>query len=165
MVFRIIPIAGFLLAVLISAGARADDETAGDDAFKNGDFQTALKLLVPLAQQGDIGAQVDLGAMYFAGHGVAQDFREAAKWFRAAAAQGNVGGQTNLGILYAAGSGVPQDDVRAYMWFSLAASQHNAGASRYRDHVAQRMTADQLQTAKDAAARCEASSYKDCGSQ
>jgi TPR repeat protein len=163
--FRIATIAGILGAVLASAGARADDATAGDEAFKNGDFQTALKLLAPLAQQGDVEAQVDLGAMYFAGHGVAQDFREAAKWFRAAAQQGNVGGQTNLGILYATGSGVPQDDVRAYMWFSLAASQNSAGAVRYRDHVAQRMTADLLQVAQDAAARCKASSYKDCGSQ
>ena len=45
------------------------------------------------AEQGDVEAQVKLGAAYHNGEGVEQDFAEAVKWFRLAAAQGNAQAQ------------------------------------------------------------------------
>ena len=49
----------------------------GIAAIGKGDYATALRLLRPLAEQGDAKAQISLGAMYAGGQGVAQDYREA----------------------------------------------------------------------------------------
>ncbi len=80
------------------------------------------------AEQGDAGAQVDLGVMYSKGIGVPQDLREAAKWYRRAAEQGFVYAQYNLGLMYRKGEGVPQDDREAVKWYRRAAEQGFAQA-------------------------------------
>jgi TPR repeat protein len=71
-----------------------------------------------LAEQGDAGAQYNLGVMYDYGD-VPQDDVEAVKWYRRAAKQGDAGAQVMLGAVYADGLGVSQDDVLAHMWFNL----------------------------------------------
>ena len=45
------------------------------------DYDTALRLLKPLAEQGDADAQAELGTMYENGEGVAQNYTEAWKWY------------------------------------------------------------------------------------
>ena len=45
------------------------------------------------AEQGNAGAQLNLGAMYSNGEGVPQDDAEAVRWYRLAAEQGNAGAQ------------------------------------------------------------------------
>ncbi len=52
----------------------------GEAAYNRGDYATALRLLGPLAEQGNAGAQLHLGQMYAQGEGVAQDYKEATKW-------------------------------------------------------------------------------------
>ena len=59
----------------------------GMAAFERGDYETALRELRPLAEQGDASAQFNLGFMYGTGQGVSQDYAEAARWFRLAAEQ------------------------------------------------------------------------------
>jgi TPR repeat protein len=56
-------------------------------AYTKGDYATALRLLRPLADQGDAGAQNGLGNMYTNGQGVPQDYAQAAFWYRKAARQ------------------------------------------------------------------------------
>ena len=107
-------------------------------ALSSGDYATALKILRPLAAQGQPDAQYNLGVMYREGHGVPQDYGEALKWLRLAAVQGHVEAQTNLGVMYAMGLGVPQDYTEAVKWFRLAAEQGDPGAQHnlgvmYRD--------------------------------
>ncbi|HDR2334007.1 TPA: SAM-dependent methyltransferase, partial [Enterobacter kobei] len=65
------------------------------------------------AEQGDAGAQCNLGLMYANGQGVVQDDQQAAAWFRKAAEQGYADAQCNLGVMYAEGRGVPQDALQA----------------------------------------------------
>jgi TPR repeat protein len=50
-----------------------------------GDYETALRELRLLAEQGDAGAQYNLGTMYAEGLGVSQDDVEAVRWCRLAA--------------------------------------------------------------------------------
>ncbi len=57
----------------------------GLDAFDRGDYETALKELLPLAEPGDAADQFYLGAIY----DKAQDYQEAVRWYRLAAEQGN----------------------------------------------------------------------------
>ena len=49
------------------------DFQAGMEAYKAGDYATALKEWKPLAEQGDAAAQNALGYMYNNGFGVTQD--------------------------------------------------------------------------------------------
>lgn len=95
----------------------------GVRAYKHGDYATALGEWLPLAQQGNAGAQFLLGALYAQGHGVPQDYGQAAQWFRRAAEQGHVAAQYNLGVRYHEGRGVPHDPRQAAEWFRLAAQQ------------------------------------------
>ncbi len=52
------------------------------------DNAEAAKWYRKAAEQGDAGAQFNLGVMYGGGQGVPQDYAEAVKWFRKAADQG-----------------------------------------------------------------------------
>jgi len=55
----------FMLAAPTWAGFQA-----GMDAYERGDYDTPLKELQPLAEQGHMEAQFDLGLMYYKGLGV-----------------------------------------------------------------------------------------------
>ena len=109
----------------------------GLEATKRGDYQTAFKLWLPLAEQGDASAQFNLGMMYDNGQGVKQDDVEAVKWYRQAAEQGFADAQLNLGVMYDEGQGVKQDDVEAVKWYRQAAeqgyakAQYNLGVKSY----------------------------------
>ena len=110
----------------------AADFQAGLEAYKRGDYATALKEWRPLAEQGDADAQFNLGVMYDNGRGVTQDYAEAVKWYRRAAQQDLGEAQTNLGVMYQNGRGVTQDYVQAHMWYNLAVSRLSPGESRNR---------------------------------
>ena len=92
----------------------------GLTAYKQSDYQTAFKLWLPLAEQGDASTQFNLGVMYAKGRGVKQDDVEAVKWYRQAAEQGLALAQYNLGLKYAKGQGVRQDKGQAKEWFGKA---------------------------------------------
>ena len=112
------------VAVLANAGPLEDGLAAADQ----GDFETALRLWRPLAEQGNAKAQVYVGDIYNIGKGVPQDYTDAAKWFHKAAEQGDVTAQSVLGNLYLLGDGVRQDDAEAVKWYRLAAKQGDAEA-------------------------------------
>ena len=65
-----------------------DNFQAGFDAYKKGNYLTALKIYRAAAEQGDIMAQFHLGGMYLTGKGVTQDYKQTVKWWRLAAEQG-----------------------------------------------------------------------------
>ena len=65
-----------ILAAALALGggaALAQDFYKGLEAAQAGDFTTALKEWLPLAEQGDAEAQTMLGVMYDNGYGVPQD--------------------------------------------------------------------------------------------
>ncbi len=108
--------------------AIAADIQKGLDAYLNGDFATAMSEWAPLAEQGDVSAQYNLGLLYESGLGVAQDVVEAVEWYRLAADQGDASAQYNLGVIYDEGHDVPQDYAEAAKWYNLAAEQGDASA-------------------------------------
>jgi hypothetical protein len=80
------------------------------------------------AEQGNAGAQYNLGCAHQSGNGVQRDCKAAARWFRLAAEQGHSKAQCNLGYAYYHGEGVSQDYKRAFKWNGLAADQGCASA-------------------------------------
>jgi TPR repeat protein len=130
------------------------------------DFQEAVKWYRLAGAQGNTPAQYSLALAYEKGQGVPRDYQEAVKWYRIAAAQGNESAQVNLAAMYADGRGVRQDFVRAHMWFNLAAAASSgdsrATATKNRDRIASKMTAEQIGTAQEMARRCQESKLKNC---
>ena len=139
---------GAIVAVLLStSGASAGALEDCEAAYNRQDYAAAIQLCRPLAEQGDVRAQLSLGGMYYHGQGVQQDYAEAAKWARKAAEQGYAPAQVDLGIMYWNGEGVPQDAVLAYMWLSLAAARE-PNAVKQRDVAASQMTSDEIAEAQ-----------------
>ena len=97
-------------------------------AYGRGDYATSLRLIRPLADQGDANAQFNLGVRYDNGEGVPQNNVEALKWYWLAANQGLANAQYNLGVRYGEGRGVPQNEAEAVKWYRLAANQGLADA-------------------------------------
>lgn len=90
--------------------------------------KSAVSAIQQKAEQGDAGAQYDLGRVYANGKDVPQDYNQAVKWFRLAADQGNAKAQDTMGLCYFKGAGVPQDYKEAARWFRLAADRGDVGA-------------------------------------
>jgi hypothetical protein len=119
-------LAGGVLALALFSAALAGPLEDATAAYQRGDYVTALRLLRPLADQGNAAAQDALGVMYHEGQGVPQDYARALAWYRKAAEQGTAVAQFNLGAMYADGEGVPQDYARAIAWYRKAADQGTA---------------------------------------
>ncbi len=75
------------------------------------------------AEQGNVYAQMILGAMNKNGKGVAKDYNKAAYWYRKAAEQGDAKAQYMLGEMYGNGQGVALDNTQAVYWYRKAAKQ------------------------------------------
>ena len=61
---------GGLLVLGLFGVAAAGPLEDGVAAFKNGDYAMAMQILGPLADQGDVQAQFNVGLMYANGNGV-----------------------------------------------------------------------------------------------
>src|SRR5262245_37049766 len=107
-----------LLALLVSTQPmKAGTVLEALEASGRGDYETAVKIWEPMAEQGESHAQNFLGVMYAKGQGVPQDYGLALQWWHKAAAQGNVDALSNLGSAYIMGDGVTQDFTEAATWF------------------------------------------------
>ncbi len=100
----------------------------GWEAHDRGDFAQAFQLWLPLAQHGNVTAQINIGVMYDYGKGVPQNFSNAEKWYRAAALQNHVIAQYNYGVFLSEGKVAAEDDETAQQWLLKAATQGYADA-------------------------------------
>lgn len=99
---------------------------AGFAAYTEGDFDGALQVFLPLAEQDAPEAQYYLGVMYENGEGVTKSIDTAMAWYLLAAGQDHDGAQFNLGFNYAnAINGVKEDLPQGAKWLALAAEQGN----------------------------------------
>ena len=134
--------------VLCPASSAWADFQKGLAAYQSNDYAAALKEWRPLAEQGLVKAQYNLGVMYDKGRGVPQDYTKAVHWYRRAADQRFALAQYNLGAMYTSGYGVPKDYALAYMWYSLAAAQGDKKGLNSRDVLAPLMTPAQIARAQ-----------------
>ena len=92
-------------------------------AYQKQDFATVIRLLQPLAEQGDATAQHNLAVLYQDGLGVPASAEKALYWYEKAAEQGHADAQNNLAARYATGTGVAKDLAEALKWYRAAAAQ------------------------------------------
>ena len=103
----------------------------GIRALHSGDYASALKIIKPLADNGNPVAQDLVGGMYELGVGVPQNYTQAVSWYRKAAELGNADAQSELGTMYFDGDGLPQDYSTGIMWLRKSAEQGYAEAQYY----------------------------------
>ena len=140
-------IAMFVLSCGVPGPVSAGPFEDGLHALEGGNYERAMRLLRPLAAEGDARAQYQIGVMHEEGWGVPRDYPEALGWLLRAADKANADAQNHLGFLYLYGRGVKKDYVTAYMWFDLAAADGAAHATFSRDLVAANMTPSQVAVA------------------
>jgi TPR repeat protein len=79
--------------------ALAQDLRRGNEAHKRGDYATAVREWLPLAERGEASAQFNLGVAYSKGQGVPQDFTLAYMWFDVARSRGLVKSEINRDLV------------------------------------------------------------------
>src|SRR4029453_526699 len=89
-----------ILAAALSQAAFAGPLEDAYIAYTRGDYPAALKIFVPLAEQGNPDAEYSVGTIYANGRGLPQSYVDAAKWFHRAAEHGQASAQYDLGVLY-----------------------------------------------------------------
>ena len=97
-------------------------------AQKQDNDDEAIKLLLPLAEQGYVPAALALGITFQFGRGAARDYAAARKWLAVAAKEGYADALYNLGTLYDKALGVERDVAEATRLFKLAADQRDPDA-------------------------------------
>jgi hypothetical protein len=80
-------VAAIFLMLSLAAPVAAGPLEDGYTAYTRGDFATAMRLMRPLADQGDTTAQTVVGLLYYFNYG--GDYVSAYMCFNLAAAQGN----------------------------------------------------------------------------
>ena len=80
------------LAVPVGAGPLANPDAGNQrndyvTALQRGDYVTALRVIRPLAEEGDAFAQLALGVMYLNGWNTQRDFVQARKWLNLASSR------------------------------------------------------------------------------
>jgi TPR repeat protein len=97
-------------------------------SIARGKYEDAVPVVMQLAKDGVVEAQVTLGTLYAQGQGVPKDLNESARWHRKAAAyyrqraaSGDLQAQYQLGLLYL--DGVGTDRAESLSWMVKAARQ------------------------------------------
>ena len=84
-----------LSGIVYPSLVRADDFQDAVRIANNRDFETAYKMLVPLAEKGHAAAQLILGMMYFKGTGIEKNIVQADKWLLISEKLGQEAGKKN----------------------------------------------------------------------
>lgn len=114
----------WLLVAIFAAVAGCDQPGFRDGlhAYEAGDYEKAAEIWRPLAEDGHMRAQHQLGNLYRGGLGVPRDPARSFRWMERAAEQGHSPSQFVLGYMYDEGLGVDRDPEQAFKWYRLAAS-------------------------------------------
>lgn len=130
--FRII----FFLVLMVST-AFAGPLEDGRAAYGREDYKAALKLLQPLAENGNAEAEYVLGNLYFYGHGVAKNKAEGLKWWTKSGEHGHVPALTTLTMAYTSDwFGLTKDEAEASKWFGKAKALAEGGNADAMESIA-----------------------------
>lgn len=126
---RFLAVGAFVLLLCTSTAVRADPYSDGLVALLNGDYASALRLLRPLAEEGNLGAASMVGGMYLGGFGVEKDCGKAESLIGHAADGGYPRAQYLMGRIYVSGMCGMVNPRESFSWFKKAAKQHDPDAA------------------------------------
>ena len=122
-------IIGFILFNVILYGYMGNyayaDYKSGEKAYRKGDFTTALKLWLPLAQKDNKKAQFQLAKIYANGRGVEKNDATAFKWYSRAAFNGHKQATFNKAHMLLNGIGTKKNSNEAFIIYYRLANKYN----------------------------------------
>ncbi len=113
----------FFWAALIGPQNPTFSQTSSFDCqslFNSQQFETAFDTCLPLADQGDLAAQVNVGRMYMMGYGVQEDALKAIEYLKKAANQGHIQSAYAVGAMLTTGEMIPPNYEEALPWIRIA---------------------------------------------
>ncbi len=113
--------------------------------YVNGDYESAKKQLIPLAEKKDVKAMTYLGAI----HQIEKNYEEAIDLYTNAAKLNYAPAQYNLGVMMHEGIGVEKNLSTAYSWLFLALEQGHTKAGEQLDNMVSEITPNQIMQAKE----------------
>ncbi|MEI7819830.1 MAG: J domain-containing protein [Verrucomicrobiota bacterium] len=99
-------------------------------SYRSGPRNEKFEQLLKAATQGDTGAQIALGDLYYYGEGVPKDDAKSVKWYEKAGNQGDANAQKHLVVFYENGWRVEKDLAKAAAWNEKIAAQGDATAKK-----------------------------------
>ena len=119
----------FATALIAGVAARAAAGPAeAEAAAARGDYAVDVSELLPLAEAGDVAAQLPLGELYQDAKGATKSYEQSAAWFRRAAERGNLDAAYDLAYIQFAGLVFPRDTAEMMRWLRAAAARGRAEA-------------------------------------
>jgi TPR repeat protein len=110
--------------MIVSVPAAGQTVRAGIEAWQKSDYEGAVAIWRPLAEQGNADAAFNLGQAYRLGRGVPTNLAAAQTWLERAARKDHVDAQTTLGLLLFENG----NQTGGLRWLKLAAEQGEARA-------------------------------------
>jgi len=169
-----------LLAIVamlfLAPHAQAD---RGMQALRKGDYETALQIWIPIAEQGSARAQYNISVLYEKGLGVRRDEARAIEWLERAAksgsrsardrlsdreaqerlraakeraSHGNAAAMMEVANLYNDGKTLTRNMAKAHLWFSKAKAAGHPVAANALMRLEDSMTRMEIVKARKAAA-------------
>ncbi|MED5580435.1 MAG: tetratricopeptide repeat protein [Nitrospinota bacterium] len=121
------------------------------DAYKVGDYTTALKKWRTLSEKDDPEAQYRLCTVYRRAHGVKKNNEKAFSYCKKSAKQGHILAQVRLGLMYKKGEGTKKTLTHALMWFNIASDKGNSFAIKMGKKIKKTMSLSDIQKSLDLA--------------
>ena len=84
-----------LFGIVVPNFVKADELQDAVRVLNNRNFETAYKMLAPLAEKGNAAAQLIVGMMYFKGKGIGKNIVQADKWLLISEELGQEAGKKN----------------------------------------------------------------------
>lgn len=89
--------------------------------FQKGQYELALKIWKPMAEQGNGDAALGMAILHENGLGVPRNIKKSTRWYEIAADKDIPEAQHDLGIKYFTGSGVKKNNEKAFQLWKAAA--------------------------------------------
>ena len=109
-----------ILSTLSLSHVNAEPSSTVLELLQSGEFKQAEKLLIPIAESGDLPTQALLGQLYLY---QLEDYDKAFKWTSVAVENGHKDAIFDLANMYKAGHGVKQDKQKAFSLLLISAEQ------------------------------------------
>ncbi|MBE17851.1 MAG: hypothetical protein CMH79_03715 [Nitrospinae bacterium] len=115
------------------------------EAYKAGDYTTALEKWRTLSENGNSEAQYRLCTVYRRAHGVKKNIKKSFEYCKESAKQGYVLAQVRLGLMYKKGEGTKKNLVLALMWLDIASYKKNNFAKKMRKNIKNIMNPSEIE--------------------
>ena len=152
----------FIIFICLFANASFADFDKGLKEFNKGNYELALDIWEPLANEGVSNAQYNVGLMHHNGLGTKQDFKQAYKWLLKSSEQGNLNSIRLISTMYALGNGINKNFVRSYMWAKIGADNNDQNSKILLDSLLKEMSNSEIDKANKLVQECNSKEFKGC---